>query len=199
MANANITPQYNPINVLVGQVQMYVQNYNSASPAALPADSVLLGSPWGGSWLPAGATDTGIELSFQRKPVDIMIEEQQTPTGQASDSTAVMFNVVLAEDTLQTMMWAMGGGTVTQNAPTTLLPGVNVLQIASDLASYSIGLEGKNQFGYWRRVLAQPCTSVGTAKVQFLRAKNKRMWATAFNYLDRLENLAIREMYTPHV
>lgn len=199
MANANITPIYNPINILVGQVQLFIQNYNAGAPPSLPADSVLLGTPWGGSWLPAGATDTGIELSFQRKPMDITIEEQQTPVDQMSDSTAVMFNITLAEDTLQSMMWAMGGGVVTVNPPTTILPGVQVLTIASDLAKYAVGMEGKNQFGYYRRALLEPCTSVGTAKVDFRRANNKRMWATSFNYLDKLENMNIREMYTPHV
>lgn len=199
MPNANVTPAYNRVNVLVGQVQMYVQTYNSSSPATLPADSVLLGTAWGGSWLPAGATDAGIEFSFQRKPIDITIEEQQTPIDQLSDSTAVMFNVILAEDTMQTMIWALGGGSITVNPPTTTLPGVNVLTIASDMANYSIGLEGKNQFGYYRRFLAQPCTSVGTAKVAYVRAKNKRMWATSFNYLDKLENLGVRDMYTPHI
>lgn len=199
MPNVNITPVYNRLNVLVGQVQMYIQTYNSAAPAALPADSVLLGTPWGGAWQTAGATDTGIELSAQRKPTDITIEEQQTPVDQVSDSMAWMFNVTLAEDTLQSMLWALGGGSITVNPPTTLLPGVQVLQIASDMAYYSVGLEGKNQFGYYRRVLCQPCTSVGTAKVDYRRSTNKRMWATSFNYLDRLENIGIREMYTPHI
>lgn len=199
MANANVSPIVNTGNVLVGQVQMFICSYNASTPATLPLDSVLLGTPWGGAWLPAGATDSGIEFSFQRKPVDITIEEQQTPVDQTSDSTAAMFNVTLAEDALQQQAWAMGGGTITVNPPTTTLPGVNVLQISSDLAKYSIGLEGKNQFGYYRRVLAQPCTSIGTAKVDYSRSKNKRMWATSFNYLGTLESLGIREMYTPHV
>jgi hypothetical protein len=198
MVNVNVAPQYNRLNVLVGQVQVYIQTYNSASPPSLPADSVLLGTPWGGQWVAPGATDTGLELSFQRKPTDITIEEQQTPVDQASDSSTYQYNLTFAEDTLQQMMWAMGGGSITRNPPTTTLPGVDVLVISSDLANYAVGFEGKNQYGFYRRVLAQPCTSVGTAKVDYRRSTNKRMWATTFNYLDKLENLIIHEMYTPH-
>jgi hypothetical protein len=186
----SFTPTYTRTNVNVGQAQMYLQTYSSSAPAALPANSVAFNTPasWTAlSWIPIGATDSGVTFSFQRKVSDIMVEEQQTPVQELSDSTDVHIEVTLAEDTLQQALWAMGGGTLTPSG------GFVTLQVASDLQQYSVAFEAANQFGYFRRYLLQPCTSVGTAKVAYRRAKDKRMWITQFTYLDKLENMQVVE------
>jgi hypothetical protein len=187
----SFTPTYTRSNVLVGQAQAYLQPYNASSPATLPAATVQLGTAWGGSWVPVGATDSGLEFDFQRKPVDIMIEEQQTPVQVVSDSTDVEVPLTLAEDTLQTMLWAMGGGTITTTTPSG--ETIATLVITSDIGQFSLGFEGMNQYGFFRRVLLQPCVSVGQAKVAYRRSKDKRMWDTSFTYLDKLENMVIQE------
>jgi hypothetical protein len=174
---------------------MYLQAYNPAAPAALPAFATV-NTPGNTSaftalnWVPIGGTDSGVTFAFQRKVSDIMIEEQQTPVQELSDSTDVHLEVTLAEDSLQQMLWAMGGGTITANSPGT---GWATLVIQSDLQQYSIAMEAVNKFGFPRQWLLQPCTSVGTAKAAFRRAKDKRMWVTQFTFLDKLENMVTRE------
>jgi len=192
-----LQPQYDRTKVLVGQAQMYLQDYNSTSPATLPADTVMLGTSWTTSmplWLPAGASDSGLELDFQRKPNDVFVEEQATPVVELSDTVAIGVKITLSQDSFQTMRWALGGGTITEIAPGVGQPGVEVLVVPTDMANFSLGFEGQNEFGFWRRVLLQPCTSVGTLAVAFRRSKDKRMYATQFNYLDKLENMGIRQM-----
>lgn len=187
-------PPYTRSNVLVGMATLYVQPYVATAPAALPADTVGLNTVWGGSWVPIGATDQGASLDFSRKTVNIMIEEQQTPVLVLSDSTDVGVTVDLSEDTLQTMLWAFGGGTITVTAPGTGAPGVQTLTIHSNLDSFALGMEGTDPAGFWRRMLFQPCISAGKVSAKFRRAANKRMYTTTFTYLDKLENMIIREM-----
>jgi hypothetical protein len=189
-----VQPTYTRQNVLTGMVQLYVQPYNSTSPAALPADTVGIGTAWGGSWVGIGATDQGVSHDFSRKTVNVMVEEQQTPVDVLSDSTDVGITTDLAEDTLQTLLWAFGGGTITNTAPGTGTPGVSVLQISSALAKFSLGAEGTDPAGFWRRMLWQPVVSAGKVSAKYRRAASKRMYSTTFTYIDKLENLVIREM-----
>jgi len=189
----NATPSYNLQNVMVGQASMFLQLYNSGSPASLPAITVPLNTAWGGSWVPVGASDDGVTLNFQRNTNNILIEEQQTPALVLSDSTDVGVGIVLAEDTLTSMMNAMGGGAITVVPPASGVPGTATLQLHSDLDQYSVGFEGKSPAGYWRRALFQPCVSVGKISLKFRRAKDKRMYQTEFTYTGPLESIIIQE------
>lgn len=184
-----LTPAYVPTNVITGQASMFLQfPWSSAAPQTAPdVVAVPIGTAWGGLWIPAGASDSGVELDFVRKTVSIMIEEQQTPVDILSDSTDIHVNITLAEDTLQTWMWAMGGGTITVTSQTQQLVVPSIMQ------KFAVGFEGSNQYGFPRRVVMQPCVSIGNAKVAFRRAKNARTWATSFNYLGTLENMFIKE------
>jgi len=191
---ANEQPAYTASNVLVGQAAMYLQLYNPSVPATLPADTVALNTAWGGSWVPVGASDDGVTLNFQRNTNNILIEEQQTPVLVLSESTDVSVGVTLAEDTLTSMMNAMGGGTITVTPAASGVPGIAVLQLADDLVQYAVGFEGKNQYGFWRRCLFQPCVSTGKIAAKFRRAKDKRMYQTEFPYTGAVSSIVIREM-----
>lgn len=191
-------PSYNRLNVLVGLANCYVQPYNPLVPAALPSDMIALNGVWASPWIPIGATDQGLSFEFQRKTTNIMVEEQQTPVQVTSDATDIMAVVDLAEDSLQTMLWAFGGGTITAIAAAPTQPAMSVLQVHSNLDQFAFGFEGTDPAGFYRRVLAQPCVSAGKVDAKFRRAAGKRMYQTSFTYMNSLENLMIREMTGPH-
>lgn len=192
-------PTYNRLNVLVGMANCFVQPWNPAVPAVLPSDLIALNGVWAAPWTAIGATDQGLSFSFQRKTTNIMIEEQQTPVQVTSDATDVMALVDLAEDSLTTMLWAFGGGTITAIAATVPQPAMNVLQIHSNLDNFAFGFEGSDPAGFYRRVLLQPVVSAGKVDAKYRRAAGKRMYQTSFTYLDKLENIMIREMVGPHL
>lgn len=183
-------PAYSRNNVLVGMANIFVQPYSSSSPATLPADTVAINTAWTSPWVPIGATDQGATLNFQRKTTDIRVEEQQTPVQILSDSTDVAVEFDLAEDTLQTLLWAFGGGTITQ---ITGPPAIATLAISSNLSQFALGLEGTSPAGFFRRMLFQPCVSAGKVSAKYRRAAGKRMYTTSFQYMDKLENINIRE------
>lgn len=186
-------PPYNKDNVNVGLASMYVQPYNKAVPATLPADTVNLGIAWTGPWTSLGATDNGLEFAFNRKTTDVMIEEQIVPVDTQTQSLLFQMNVTLAEDTLQTMKLAYGGGTITDVAATATTPGIRTLTIATDLDAFAFGFEVKNESGFWRRYLVPKVKSVANVKTSFVRAKDKRMYAVTFQSLVRPEDVIVRE------
>lgn len=186
----SFTPTYNGAKVNVSQAQLYYQPYLVGTPGTLPADTVALGTAWTTPWTPIGATDQGVTLNFSRKTQDIMIEEQQTPILVLSDSTDVSIDVVLAEDALEQLRVAMGGGTITVGTTS------DTLVINSDISQFSIGLETKNPEGLARRFLFQPCVSTGNIKTQFRRAANKHMYSTSFVYTGAIENITIKNLHS---
>lgn len=187
-------PPYNADNVNVGVASMYVQPYVPASPAALPADSVALGTAWTGSWVALGASDSGLEFRFSRKTQEIMIEEQVVQVDTETQSLTFEMNVTLAEDTLQTMRLAYGGGVITTTAPGSGTPGIRTLQMSTDLETFAFGFEVQNEVGFWRRYLVPKVKSVGDIKTAFVRAKDKRSYNVSFQSLVAPEQVIVREM-----
>ena len=186
----SFTPAYTGSNVVVSQAQLYYQPYVVGTPGTLPADTVALGTAWTTPWVAIGATDQGVTLNFARKTQNIMIEEQQTPILVLSDTTDVSIDVDLAEDGLEQLRVAMGGGTITTGTTS------DTLQINSDVSQFAIGLETKNPAGLARRFLFQPCVSTGNIKTEFRRAANKHMYSTSFVYTGALENITIKNLHT---
>lgn len=117
---ATATGQYNsvtPSNVLVGFATLWVApNLGGLTPEPIPADTILLGQPWGGNWTTPGATETGVTWSVDEKDTNIMIEEQPNPVDVIADTQDYMFEATLVEDTIQNMLLAYGRGTVASQA-----------------------------------------------------------------------------------
>ncbi|WP_027947218.1 hypothetical protein [Amycolatopsis taiwanensis] len=189
-----LVPTYDPAKVLVGQAAMYLQPYNAASPATLPEDIVPLGTPWGGLWTPPGATMDGLSFDVKRTPQDITIEEQMTPVDQRTKSMDFTANFELAQDTLETMLWAYGGGTIVSTAASSGVPGTSVLTISDEMDNFAFGFEGVNEAGFWRRILLQPVKSVGNAKTQYRRANNQRTYAISLTALCAPSDVVIKNM-----
>lgn len=189
---ANITPEYAAENVLVGQARLLLQPVIPGGPAAaLPLDTVPMNGPWGVAWTAIGATDEGVTLAFSRTTENITIEEQSVPVDVTTTETNFAVNAALAEDTFKTMRIAFGGGTITTVAATPAAPGIQRLKISSELEQFALGLEGKNEFGFWRRILIPVTLSVADAEAQYRRAAAKRMWNVSFRSLTDIENCDI--------
>lgn len=192
------TPSYDRTKVLVGQARMFVQKLTATSVPALPADSVALNGAWPSTgnniWVAVGATEEGLTFRFQRTTENIMIEEQLTPVEVNTTSIEMSADVVLSQDTVDTMLLAFGGGTSTVTAPATGQPGKTELVIGSDTASYAFGFEAENSFGRPRRVLIPEVVSVGQMETVYRRAANARRYATSFVSITAPEDVKIVEI-----
>lgn len=187
-------PPYNPNNVNVGVASSYVAPFSLTTPPVLPPDTQALGTVWPAPWTPLGASDGGLDFTVTRKTIDIMIEEQLTQVDSVTDSMTFDMDITLAEETLQMMKLAYGGGIIATTAPSTGIPGTRTLQISSDMDSFAFGFEVKNELGLWRRILVPKVKSIANVKTTFVRAKNKRMLQVKFSSLVAPEAVVIREM-----
>jgi len=194
---AGFTPTYDRKRVMSGMAAVYLAPYNETSPAALPADTVALGGTWPASpqpWTPVGATEQGASFLFRRSTQSLTVEEQLTPV--LVETTEIEFKVeaVLAEDTLETMRTAFGGGTITTQAAATGVIGKKTLALASDLDHFSLGLESKNSYGFWRRILIPEIVSIADVEVLNRRAASLRLYKVSFWSLSAIESVTLKDM-----
>lgn len=188
-----LAPPVNADNVNVGVASMYVQPWARSITPELPPDDTDLGVVWPTPWVPLGATDTGLEFQFTRKTDQITIEEWIVEVDEATKSLTFGMSADLAEDTLQTMKLAYGGGKIVETAATTSSIGKRTLQISSAMQPFVFGFEVENELGYWRRYLIPKVKSVADVKTKFALSKDKRMYSTTFNSLCRPEDCTVVE------
>lgn len=177
------TPTYQRKRIMAGMAALYLAPYNETSPAVLPADTVALGGTWPASpqpWTPIGATEQGITMLFRRSTQAHMIEEQMTPVGVETTEVECKFEAVLAEDTFETMRVAFGGGTIVTQAAATGVIGKKTLEISSDLSHFALGLESKNTYGFFRRVLVPEIVSIADVEQVNRRAASLRLYKVSF-------------------
>lgn len=199
---ANMQPRYVRKNVVRGQAQVWYRPYDVS--AALPSNEMPLGGDWtsttgtnGGhaDWTPIGATEGGVTMRFTRETNDISVEEQPNPLDVATNTLDPRIEATLAEDTLNTMKLAYGGGTIISTAPTPTTSGVREYKISNELEHLTLGLEGMNHEGYWRRVLLQDVLSVAEVETAFRRSETQRLYAVSFRIVSPVEDMIIREKF----
>lgn len=172
-----------PANVLVGHVQLYIAPVGTAGPAT----SVAYGGSWGSSWVASGFTEKGITFNVDRKTNMIYVEELAEPVTVVTDTNAVSIDVDFAEDTLQSMQWAYGGGTITTGTNPTLTLSDNLQQV-------TVGFEGSAPAGNFRRIIVPVLVSTGKVKTSYQRAKAARSYPTTFTSLSPLSQIVITEI-----
>lgn len=199
---ANLTPRYVRKNIIRGQAQIWIRAYDET--AVLPADTVALGGDWAVAeptgnplWKPIGATEGGVTMRFTRETTDITVEEQVNPVDVATNTLDPRIEATLAEDTLETMLTAYGGGELAVNAPTSTLPGTREITISDELEHLTLGMEGVNADGYWRRALWLDVLSVAEVETSYRRAETQRLYACSFRLVSPVSSLKIREMNLP--
>lgn len=192
-----VQPTYTRQNVLVGQARMFLQKKVALSAPALPADTVALGGAWPAAgtniWVPVGATQEGLNFRFQRSTQDVNVEEQLTPVQVNTSSLDMSLDMVLSEDTLNTMVYAYGGGSIVTTAAGVGQIGKKELTINSDLDEYAFGFETQNEFGFFRRVFVPSVVSVGQAETLYRRAQDARRYAVSLRVICAPEEVDIVE------
>lgn len=196
---SGLVPSYNRINVMTGMAALWLQPRNLDVPAVLPADTEPLGFVWETPWKAAGATMEGVSFAFAREAQDIRIEEQVTQVDQKTTSVGFTVSVTLSEDTLDSMLYAYGGGDITTVAAASGTPGTKTLVISSEISHFSLGLEGQAppRTGLptpWRRILIPDVTSVASVETAYRRAAQQRTYNCTFTSLVRPEDVVIKEM-----
>ena len=194
---ATLTPRYTRKNVIRGQAQIWYRPQDDT--ATLPANDLPLGGDWADAvkgnpaWISIGASESGATMRFSRSTNDISIEEQLNPVDIATTSIDPRIEVTLAEDTIETMKLAYGGGTITTVAPATGVPGYKELTIAQDIEHLTLGLEGMNSKTEWRRVLWLDVLSVADVETSYRRAETQRLYAVSFRLVSPISSALIRE------
>lgn len=196
---ATFTPQYVREEIITGQAQLYLQPYDLATPGVLPADEEPLGFAWAPPWEAPGATLEGISVTFSREAQDIRIEEQTTPVDQKTTSAGFTISATLSQDSLNTMRYAYGGGTVTTTAAATGAPGTQRLVISEEVEHFVLGLEGQAppRTGIatpWRRILIPDVTSVAEVETSYRRADGQRAYPVTFTSLVPVSQIVIAEL-----
>ena len=199
---ADFIPRYVRKNVIRGQAQIWTRPYDPT--ATLPDNTAMpLGGDWtqttgtmGGheDWRPIGATEGGVTMRFTRETTDISIEEQVNPLDVATNTLDPRIEATLAEDTLETMMLAYGGGEIETHAATATEVGYRELSISEELQHLSVGMEGLIGYGFWRRALFLDVLSVAEVETAYRRAETQRLYAVSFRLVSPISDLKIREM-----
>lgn len=186
----SFTPTYDRKRVMAGLAALYLAPYNETSPAVLPADTVALGGTWPTTpqpWTPVGASSEGASLVFRRSTQQLRVEEQLTPVGVETTEVEMRVEITLAEDKLETMQVAMGGGTLTTQAAATGVIGKKTLVLANDLTHYALGLEAKNTFGFFRRILVPEVVSIADVEATYRRAAGLRLYKVSLWALSSID------------
>jgi hypothetical protein len=190
-------PRYTRKNVVRGVAAIWTRPQSDA--ATLPSNALPLGGDWADAtlgnvaWTPIGASESGATVRFSRATNDITIEEQLNPVDIATTSVDPRIEVTLAEDTLETMKLAYGGGQITTVAPASGIPGYRELRIAEDIEHLTLGLEGLNSKSQWRRVLWLDVLSVADVETAYRRAETQRLYSVSFRLVSPIADAVIRE------
>lgn len=187
----------NPNNVVVGLAAVWIQPWVDGTPAELPADTVLYGQPWTSPWAHLGGTDQGWKLKISTKTADITIEEQSTPVDILADGKTLTVSGALAEDTLQHMLWAYGGGTLTTVVAGASQIGKQTLSLQDKLEKWALGVETINKFGHFRRFLIPKVVVASDVEASYRRAADKRMYSFEANSICPIEDVEIVDMTAP--
>lgn len=188
---------YDPTNVRIGEAILNLQVYNPSTPPVYPLDTKTQAfdlTAYSAPWVSIGATDEGISLLKDTNTQDVTIEEQQTPVATTVESATLKVQAVLSEDTLQSMIWAWGAGTIVTTAAASGQPGKSVLTLADTILTFAGVLETQNKQGFARRFKLGRMMSGGSTETAFRRAANKRMYTLELSTIESLSNITITDI-----
>lgn len=196
---AGNVPTYVRKNIITGMASMFLAPYDATTAVVLPDDEEPLGFDWETPWEPVGATLEGVSVTFAREATDIRIEEQTTPVDQKTTSAGFTISLSLAEDTLNTMRYAYGGGVIETIAPTATTVGKQRLRISEEVEHFVLGIEGQApaRTGIatpWRRILIPDVTSVAEVETAYRRAEQQRVYPATFTSLVPVSDIVIAEL-----
>lgn len=171
--------QLDPTKVGYGAATLYIAPFGTA----MPADTVNMGVNWATgipAWVPIGSTDDGVHYSFNPNTNDLQIEESPIPAAVLVDTLDVAVTATFAEDVLANLLYAIGAGTITTQAPGVSLVGKSTLTLSTTLNKYALGIEHSNPYNHWTRVSIPSVMSAGQVTVDNRRSQGKRMYGASF-------------------
>ena len=182
-------PPKNALNVLVGIANMYLGPVGTPG----PPDTLAFDDAWATPWYHPGYSDKGLVLNFDRKEKRHGVEEISNPLLITTDSSTMKVSIGFAEATLENMRYAMGGGTISTQAAAVGVIGKKTLVLSEDLEVVSLGFEGKNPQGFYRRVLIPRVVSTAKLKTEFDRSKNKQVYMAEFEAVCAVGDIKMYE------
>lgn len=192
---------YNENNVAVGQAAVYMKAWTPALVLTKIADATVPLSDAGvtaweaAGWTIFGATNEGYKINAEASTTTINIEEQSSPVGEQMEAKAVAIEAALAEDTIQSMSFAWGGGVVTTTAPGAGgIYGKQTMKLVDGIKYVQIAMEMINPLGFARRIYIPKMSLFGSGETSFRRAAEKRLYPVKMNSLCKPTDIEIVEL-----
>lgn len=177
---------YDPQNVVVGLAVGYYAELGTA----LPANTVGFAGDWGTGWTNPGGTEEGWRLTGDSSTQSHNIEEQPNPVLQTLESRTLGIAASLAEDTLQSLRLAFGGGTITTDATSQ----VKTFTLSDGIDEFMVGLDMQTVGGVTRRIIIPRASGSGSVDVAFRRSSAKRLWPVQFQALCKPSEIIIKDI-----
>lgn len=124
---------------------VYTAPYDASN--ALPADTVLWGTTWGGSFADVGYTSGGVHFTTEVTRGEIRVDQELDPVLRPATARTASMNTNLAEFKASNIVTATGQGSVTTLAATTATRGHDDYALGSTVADnfYAVGFDIKAQ------------------------------------------------------
>lgn len=191
---------YDGNNVVVGNAVLFTKPWSLTTPAVLLPDDTALWAiaPWeAAGWQSAGATNEGFKINAEASTTTVTVEEQSTPVGESLEGKSIGIEAALAEDTLDSIKAAWGGGTIVTQAPSATLVGTAKMSLVNNIQYVAAVLEMANFRGLPRRIFIPKMSLFGAGETSFRRASDKRLYPIRLNSLCRPDEIQIVDVTAP--
>lgn len=188
---------YDANNVAVGFATLYTKLWTPGSTLTKMPDNTPLFdvAAWeADGWAVAGATHEGFKINAEASTTTITIEEQSTPVEEELEAKSVAIEAALAEDTLNSMSMAWGGGTVVSVAAGAGQPATSTMPLSDSVKKVMACLEMKNPLGFPRRIYIEKMSLFGSGETSFRRSAEKRTYPIKLNSLCPPSGIEIVEI-----
>lgn len=117
--------------LIAGRNAKYFMAPYSSGVTVLPANTVLWGTGWGGSWVDVGYTQDGLTLTIETETGEIFVDQVEDAMRRPVTGRTIMVETNLAENTLANMQRAVGYGAIATNAAGSGTRGDDTLTITA--------------------------------------------------------------------
>lgn len=178
-------------NVMVGVATLFIAPATTPSPTFTAKTGKLAALP--AAWVASGFSESGVTLNVDKKLVDIRVEEQSTPVDVVTTTTTVTIDLTFAEDTVQNMLNAYGGGSIAATVGGATIKAHTILTLADALNFVAIALTGKSPKGGTRLIYVPKLVSGGKVKTTYRRAKSPRTYPATFTAICAVTQIKISD------
>ena len=173
------------VNVAVGFADLYTAPVGTAK----PADTVVYNGAFA-NYESIGATEEGVTLTFGRETNEHRVEEDPLPALITVTSATFTLGFSLAEDTLESMQLAYGGGTISVTAGGAGQPAKRSLTLSQDLTELAILFEAKTRNGH-RRIHIPRMMATGEVGTPYRKSEGKRVYPVTLQSISGLSEISI--------